>query len=176
LERDATILAAAARHGSQANDNAHLAYIEGDAEHLSDYFAPGEIQTLYIHFCDPWPNKKKWAKRRLTHRRFLNLYRQLAIGSIIFKTDSRKLFEFSLEQFSEAAWRLQNISLDLYAAGASSAEMRFMTEYEEKFVSQQVPIYRFEAYEPFLEVSPYERTNQQAEKSSASNVLQSAQE
>ncbi|MDR3240511.1 MAG: tRNA (guanosine(46)-N7)-methyltransferase TrmB [Clostridiales bacterium] len=177
LERNPAILAAAARKGLQASENAHLAYINSDVKNLPAYFAPGDIQALYIQFCDPWPNKKKWAKRRLTHARFLELYRQLAIDVIFFKTDDRKLFEFSLEQFSEQArWLMKNISLDLYAdtnAGQPAGDARFMTEYEEKFVSLGTPIYRLEAYGKALGGLSDERAKCQDQKPCPASVVSS---
>ena len=40
-------------------------FIDGDAAALDEYFAPGEVDLIYINFCDPWPPKGQ-AKRRLT--------------------------------------------------------------------------------------------------------------
>ena len=40
------------------------------------FFAPDEVDLIYINFCDPWPPKRH-AKRRLTHRDFLLRYRQV---------------------------------------------------------------------------------------------------
>ena len=49
-------------------------FVDGDAAQLRDYFAPDEVDRLFINFCDPWPSNRH-AKRRLTHRDFLVLYR-----------------------------------------------------------------------------------------------------
>ena len=48
-------------------------YIDMDVAGIEDIFAPGEIDRLFINFPDPWPRKKN-AKRRLTHRAFLDKY------------------------------------------------------------------------------------------------------
>ena len=63
-------------------------------------------------------------------------------GEIFFKTDNRNLFEFSLNEFCADNWKLSNISLDLLN---SDYEGNIMTEYEEKFSAQGMPIYRLEA-------------------------------
>jgi tRNA (guanine-N7-)-methyltransferase len=152
IEREPAILAAAARAAVKAVQLAQaaqqpplsLAFLLLDVTELATRFAPGEIDRLYINFCDPWPGKKKWAKRRLTHENFLKLYETLAIPEVYFKTDNRFLFEFSLESFNRAGWRMQNISLDLHA---HMPEDNVVTEYEEKF-SAFGPIYRLEAYPP----------------------------
>jgi len=141
LERDPVILAAAARL-NRVTGGAPPAYIISDVEALPELFAEGEIQTLYIQFCDPWPNKKKWAKRRLTHARFLNIYGGLGIRRIILKTDNRLLFDFSIEQFRANGWVLEDINYDLHAV---PQDPRFVTEYEERFTARGLPIYRLEA-------------------------------
>lgn len=144
IEREAIVLAVAARlsRGILNDKDKNLAFLELDAVQLPDYFAPGEISRLYINFCDPWHRRKKWAKRRLTYVKFLEMYESLGIPEIFFKTDNRILFEFSINQFSERGWIMRNISLDLHNSGIDD---NIMTEYEEKF-SELGPIYRLEAY------------------------------
>lgn len=141
VEREETVIATAARRLSEERKNVYL--ILGDVEELSEFFEVGEIKRLYINFCDPWP-KKKWAKRRLTYRSFLEKYKTVFgdKAEIFFKTDNQGLFEFSLNEFCQNDWKLSNISLDLHK---SNYEGNIMTEYEEKFSSMGMPIYRLEA-------------------------------
>lgn len=145
IEREKVVLAVAARRAREmlGADN-RLVFMELDAEELFEYFKPGEIDRLYINFCDPWPRKKKWAKRRLTHVNFLRLYESLGVPEIFFKTDNRILFEFSINQFSERGWVMRNVSLDLHDSDLHKNGDNVMTEYEEKF-SAFGPIYRLEA-------------------------------
>ena len=114
-------------------------FIDGDAARLRDYFAPGEVDLLYINFCDPWPSHKH-AKRRLTHENFLLLYREILRdnGQIHFKTDNRDLFEYSLFQFPKAGYALSEVTRDLHAHGVQGV----MTDYEEKFHELGTPINR----------------------------------
>jgi tRNA (guanine-N7-)-methyltransferase len=140
IEREPSVLAAAARLSRETGGS--LVFIRADAVELPSLFIPGDISRLYINFCDPWPNKKKWAKRRLTHENFLRIYEHLKIPEIFFKTDNQLLFEFSIESFSARNWRMRNVSLDLRR---SDMEGNVRTEYEEKF-SAHGPIYRMEAY------------------------------
>jgi tRNA (guanine-N7-)-methyltransferase len=144
VERDEIIIVSAMRKSREAGASSNLFFIKEDISKLLDFFAPGEIKRIYINFCDPWDRKKKWAKRRLTHSNFLNLYESIFIngGEIFFKTDNRKLFEFSLNEISAKGWLMKNITLDLHN---SDFEGNIMTEYEEKFSSLGMPIYRLEA-------------------------------
>ena len=141
IERQTTIMAIAARKVSPEIEN--VALIRGDAETLGDIFEPGELYRIYLNFSDPWP-KKRWAKRRLTYRGFLELYKKLLGGDkeIFLKTDNTVFFESSLNEFCETGWSLSNISLDLHN---SDYEENIMTEYEERFSSMGQPIYRLEA-------------------------------
>lgn len=118
-------------------------FISEDAAELSEIFEQGEIDRLYLNFCDPWPRKKN-AKRRLTHRTFLQRYAWiLKPGSRIdFKTDNAKLFAFSLDEFRDCGWfSLQNITTNLHENGP----VGIMTGYEERFYALGTPINRCEA-------------------------------
>ena len=117
-----------------------------DINHVLDIFAPGEVDRLYINFCDPWP-KVRHAKRRLTHANFLNKYRILlpAGGEIFFKTDNRPLFEFSLEQFEACNLQVAKVTFDLHN---SDYQDNVMTEYEKKFSGMGTPINRCEVKFP----------------------------
>ncbi len=125
-----------------------IAFVVGDVTNLLSYFDEGEITRLYINFCDPWRDREKWKKRRLTHRNFLNLYKKLLgeDAQIFFKTDNTPLFQFSLNEFSEQNWILRNIALDLHNTDYHTDGHNIMTEYEEKFSSKGMNIYRLEAY------------------------------
>ena len=114
-------------------------FVDGDAARLPLFFAPGEVDRIFINFCDPWPGNRH-AKRRLTHPDFLLRYRQVLApgGEIHFKTDNRDLFEWSLFQFPRAGFTLSQVTRDLHAGGVCGV----MTDYEEKFHSLGTPINR----------------------------------
>ncbi|NMA02884.1 MAG: tRNA (guanosine(46)-N7)-methyltransferase TrmB [Clostridia bacterium] len=142
LELKEEVLLMGVKKAVEQNLN-NIAFIWGNVQELDNYFAPEELARIYINFCDPWP-KKRWAKRRLTHRTFLANYRKLLNdqGQIHFKTDNKDLFEFSLNEFVDDKWQLQNITLDLYK---NPPEDNIATEYELKFKEKGMPIYRLEA-------------------------------
>ncbi|ADH98768.1 tRNA (guanosine(46)-N7)-methyltransferase TrmB [Salisediminibacterium selenitireducens] len=128
----------------EENPPPNLKLIEADVKHIEELFDEGEIDRLYINFTDPWP-KKRHAKRRLTHPDFLNKYRTVlkSDGEIHFKTDNQGLFEYSLASMSQTGMAFQNVSLDLHNSGM---EENIMTEYEEKFASLGMRIYRLESW------------------------------
>lgn len=121
----------------------NVRFIFGDATFLKDVISEWECSRIYINFCDPW-HKSGHAKRRLTHRNYLELYKRLLApqnGEVFFKTDNKKLFEFSLNECADLNLKMRNISLDLH--NSNYAE-NIMTEYEKLFSEQGMPIYRME--------------------------------
>lgn len=117
----------------------NLRFIRMDAENIVDIFEKGEVDQIYLNFSDPWP-KDRHAKRRLTSRQFLNRYSQILKqnGKIIFKTDNKALFDFSLEEVKDSGWDLELCTFDLHHS--DFLEGNVMTEYEEKFVAKGNPI------------------------------------
>ncbi len=117
----------------------NIHFLRMDAEYITEYFAPGEVEEIYLNFSDPWP-KERHAKRRLTSRQFLARYDEILKpeGRVIFKTDNRGLFDFSLEEVQEAGWILDYHTFDLHHS--EYLEGNVMTEYEEKFVQKGNPI------------------------------------
>ena len=126
-----------------ANEIENVRFMDLDAERIEEFFEKGEIQRIYLNFSDPW-KKGKQAKRRLTHKNFLDRYKKvLNSGDYIwFKTDNQKLFEFSLNSFCAEGFKLRNITLDLHNSGF---EGNVITEYEQRFMDLGQPIYRLEA-------------------------------
>ncbi len=114
-------------------------FIDANADQLPSFFSPGEVDRIYVNFCDPWPSKRH-AKRRLTHGNFLKLYRQVLRngGQVHFKTDNQELFEFSVEEFPRFGFELSEVTRDLHGNGPVGV----MTDYEAKFHGLGQPINR----------------------------------
>lgn len=112
-----------------------------DAINLSQIFKEAQIEKIYLNFSDPWP-KKKHMKRRLTYETFLAEYKKVlkSDGIVEFKTDNRKLFEYSLISMQQFKMNFLEVYLDLHKEEIFNVN----TEYEEKF-STQGPIYKLVA-------------------------------
>ncbi len=122
----------------------NLRFIRMDAEYITDVFAEGEIDRIYLNFSDPWP-KDRHAKRRLPSRQFLERYDVILKkdGRIEFKTDNRDLFDFAVEEIGGTKWKIDAITYDLHH-DEKMMEGNVMTEYEERFSSQGNPICKYE--------------------------------
>lgn len=119
----------------------NVVFADIDAAKLGEVFAEGELSGIYLNFSDPWP-KKKHAKRRLTYRTFLELYRKILCsdGKVFFKTDNRPLFDFSLEEMSECGYTLSDITYDLHSSEYAADNV--VTEYEANFSAKGFSINR----------------------------------
>lgn len=118
----------------------NLRLMKEDASNLMEVFDENEIDGIYLNFSDPWP-KKKHAKRRLTSKNFLPIYKNILKdeGQLILKTDNRILFEYSLISFQQFGMNFIDVCLDLH--NSDGYEDNIQTEYERKF-SPFGPIYR----------------------------------
>ncbi len=138
IERYSSVLLYALKK-LEENDIHNLRFICADACGLDDYFAPGEVDEIYLNFPDPWP-KDRHAGRRLTSPGFLARYRTILKkeGRLEFKTDDRDLFDYSLSALRDCGWNILSSTTDMYAGGAP--EGNIATEYEIRFLSQGIPI------------------------------------
>ncbi|MBQ8027087.1 MAG: tRNA (guanosine(46)-N7)-methyltransferase TrmB [Clostridia bacterium] len=143
LEKVANVIVAASETAREENIS-NLKFLHGGAEYLEKYIRPDSIERIYLNFSCPYP-KKSYANHRLTNARFLKSYDViLKEGAEIHqKTDNMHFFEYSIEQLTSYGFKLKNVSLDLHN---SDFEGNIETEYEHRFASQGMPIYRLEAY------------------------------
>ena len=119
----------------------NLKLIRMDATDIDKVFK-SEIDCIYLNFSDPWP-KKRHTNRRLSSGVFLEKYDLIFKNSchIIQKTDNRKLFEYSVKSFTDYGYKIKDLSLNLYEDDIS---LNIPTEYEMKFVSKNMVIYKVE--------------------------------
>ncbi len=112
---------------------------------ISEKLEAHGIERIYLNFSDPWP-KKGYAKRRLTYRSFLDIYKTVLKenGSLYLKTDDDGLFEFSVSELSGNGFEITDITRDLH--NSEYAEGNVMTEYERNFVSEGKKINMLRAY------------------------------
>lgn len=140
IEKFDTVIAKAIKKVNEY-DLPNLKLIRMDAKELNEVFYH-DIDLIYLTFSDPWP-KDRHAKRRLTHENFLKIYDNLFKDKkrITLKTDNKGLFEYSLTSLSNYGYILKKVNIDLH----NSLECDIITtEYEDKFVSLNKPIYNLE--------------------------------
>ena len=111
-----------------------------DIERILNIFDKEDgIERIYINFCNPWP-KGKHRKKRLTHTRQLEKYKQFlkSDGEIYFKTDDDDLFNSSLIYFEECGFNIIKKTYDLHKEPIF--EQNIETEHEKMFSEQGIKI------------------------------------
>lgn len=142
MERVADVLCLALEKAKACADTRpdNLRFLLGNAENLTEWLPPHSVDRIYLNFSDPWP-KSRHAKRRLTHRLFLEKYQTVLKkgGTLCFKTDNAALFDFSLSQFAEMGLATSDLTRDLHNSPLAAGNV--MTEYEKNFSEKGFPIH-----------------------------------
>jgi len=109
----------------------NVAFLRTQIQQIESYFKPNSIEEIWITFPDPFLKDSK-AKNRLTHSRFLKEYQKvLKPGATInLKTDSKPLFDFTLEMIEWHQCELLVRHDDVYANGEPNFPLNIQTFYE----------------------------------------------
>ncbi len=110
-----------------------IAYIE----HLADIFPGSSVEEIWITFPDPYPRRSS-MKKRLTHPRFLDIYKKILIsdGIVNLKTDDTLLYDYTLEVIMKNNLRLLKETNDLYSNTNLSDEEKILTKYEKQHIEE----------------------------------------
>lgn len=121
----------------------NLRFLEMRAEYLPVFIREKSVSEIFLNFSTPFP-KARHEKHRLTSPEFLSIYKKILVpgGIITQKTDSLDFFEYSIESFKNNGFEVTSIIRDLHNSGF---EGNIVTEYEQKFAQQGLPLYRLEA-------------------------------
>lgn len=106
-------------------------------DHLDEYFAPGEINEVWITFPDPYPRRPDRSKR-LTSAKFLNIYQQVFTpgAPIHLKTDSNSLFNFSKTSVEQFGCQIDEVVEDIYKDTPDSELLTIKTHYEKRWLEE----------------------------------------
>lgn len=120
----------------------NVAFLRTQIDHLTKYFGPGEVSEIWIIFPDPFLRSSR-AKNRLTHPRFLHLYQQVLKpgANINLKTDSKELYDFTLETITEQGCIIHQNLVDIYGKGLATGPLAIQTFYEKMHLAEGRTIY-----------------------------------
>ena len=119
----------------------NVAFLRTRIEFIEYCFAENEVDEIWITFPDP-QIKKKRAKNRLTHPKFLRLYSSIMQdnGLIHLKTDSQFLHGYTLGIIEGHQHFLEDAEHDVYNAVLERENMDIKTHYEKLFLEKNMPI------------------------------------
>lgn len=129
------------RGATQARDAgmANVAFLRTDIELIDSFFAPGEVDEIWITFPDP---QMKKTRKRLTSTRFLELYRKILRpgGHVRLKTDSPFLFTYTRIMAEHCGLPVDAITDDLYASPLLTDILAIKTHYERQWLDRGLSI------------------------------------
>ena len=113
----------------------NVAFLRMQIENLTDYFAPGEVDEIWITFPDPQPQLSR-EKKRLTSPRFLNMYIGVLKpgGCVNLKTDNDGLYAYTAEKIRELKLKEHVNTADLYHSEFADEVLSIKTYYEKKYL------------------------------------------
>jgi len=119
----------------------NVGFLRTRIELIESCFGPNEIDEIWITFPDPQP-KNKIIKKRLTAPGFLSKYKNFlkAGGLIHLKTDSRIVYDYTLEVIEEFSHHLVLKTDELYLYKEHLDAKEIQTFYEEKYLVDGIPI------------------------------------
>ena len=125
----------------------NVAFLRTDIELLPNFFAPGEVDEIWITFPDPQMQK---TRKRLTSTRFLDLYRKIIKpgGLIHLKTDSPFLYEYTSRLVKLNNMPVLSDTSDLYGSGLADPVNSIKTFYERQWIARGKSIKLLEFHLP----------------------------
>ena len=151
------------RGATQARDASmsNVAFIRTDIELIDRFFAPGEVDEIWITFPDP---QMKKTRKRLTSTRFLELYRKILRpgGAVRLKTDSPFLFTYTRLMAEHCGLEVTALTDDLYASPLLTDILAIKTHYERQWLDRGLTIkyiaigldHTTELSEPEVDIEP----------------------
>jgi tRNA (guanine-N7-)-methyltransferase len=102
-------------------------------DHIQNYFAPAEVDGLWITFPDPYPGEKK-TQKRLTSPTFLKRYRNILKpgARVRLKTDSEMLFNFTLDVIKSEQLYADAVVFDVHNEPHNEPDLDILTYYEQQ--------------------------------------------
>ena len=115
----------------------NVAFLRTKILEIDKYFAPEEVDEIWMTFPDPRPRDRD-EKRRMTHPRYLKMYQQILKdgGWFHLKTDATPFFDFALESLSSVSHTDLEYTHDLYKHSMLEEHGGLQTRYERKFLAE----------------------------------------
>lgn len=117
----------------------NVAFLRTSIELIAEFFAPGEVDEIWITFPDP---QMKKVNKRLTSVRFLNIYRQILKdnGIMHLKTDSPFLYAYTDASVKLNKFNVEVNTDDLYHSGLADDILEIQTFYEKQWLARGLTI------------------------------------
>lgn len=115
----------------------NVGFLRTRIEFIESFFAPGEVDEIWITFPDP-QLKKNRVKKRLTAPAFLASYAKFLKpgGKVHLKTDCRHLHDYTNAVIGVNGLVTEFADNDIYGNGSADEILSIKTTYESQFLKQ----------------------------------------
>lgn len=124
------------------NENLNnAAFLRTRIEFIKSFFAPGEVDEIWLTFPDP-QLKRRRKNKRLSSALFLNSYLSFLKpnGVIHLKTDCYELFQYTVKLLEYNQAEILEATDDLYGPECKDDILLLKTYYEQKFLEKGTKI------------------------------------
>jgi len=114
----------------------NVAFLRAYIDQIETFFAPREVDEIWLTFPGPRP-KKKQAKKRLTAPKFLIMYKSILKrgGFVHLKTDSDLMYEYTKEVLAQRDdVEILEDTADIYAV--EHPQTKIQTRFEKAFLAK----------------------------------------
>ncbi len=120
----------------------NVAFLRANVYFLNDFFEQNEVSEIWITFPDPFNVKLGRENRRLTHIRYLNIYKNLLnpTGLLHLKTDNKDFFDYSVGQCEIFGVKELKKTYDLYQSEFMYIHYGIQTKFESIFTDKGLSI------------------------------------
>ena len=117
----------------------NVAFLRTNIELITQFFAPGEVDEIWLTFPDP---QMKKTSKRLTSTTFLNKYKNLlkTDGIIHLKTDSNFQFSYTSALVHLNKFEVLAETNNLYESEIINETLHIKTFYEKQWLSRGITI------------------------------------
>ena len=117
----------------------NVAFLRTNIELITQFFAPGEVDEIWLTFPDP---QMKKTSKRLTSTAFLNKYKNLlkTDGIIHLKTDSNFQFSYTSALVHLNKFEVLAETNNLYESEIINETLHIKTFYEKQWLSRGITI------------------------------------
>lgn len=126
---------------SNEKDLKNAAFLRTRIEFINSFFAPDEVDEIWITFADPHPGARN-SNKRLTSPWYLNAYREFLKdnGIIHLKTDNAELFDYTKKVAISNRLEILSATNDLYSGNMPDDILSIRTHYEQIFLDNGLKI------------------------------------
>lgn len=129
-------------HKAKQNNVKNVTLVWGRAEQLGEWFAPGEVDQVWVQFPEPHSAPGK-QKRRLTSPRHMEIYRKILRegGTLHFKTDVPELLDYTLSTGRQMGFEVVEVNREYFRKRPDHLPHNLLTFYEERHLEHGKEIY-----------------------------------